>query len=1203
MVVMAKTGTKLSASDYVHLHNHTQYSLLDGLTKVPELVEYVKQEGMDAVAVTDHGTMSGAIEFYKAALASNIKPIIGTEAYVSARTHKDKDPAKDKNSFHLTMLAMNHEGYQNLMKLSTIAHLEGFYYKPRIDHDLIEKYNSGIIVLSGCMGGEIADALAQGQYQKAKEISSWYQSIFKDRYYIELQDHGHEHHPSSWLQQNEVNKQLLRLAEELKIDAVVTCDAHYLKKSDQEAHEVLLCVQTAALLSDSNRMSLKDFELHVAEPKDIISRWGEKHPELITNTKKIADRCQLEIELGKILIPKFPTPKGETEKSMLHKEVWQGLTRRYSGVEAEKAKNLTEADARKLLPKEVIERADFELGVIDGMGFNGYFLIVSDFINWGKDRGVVFGPGRGSTAGSIISYATRITELDPLAYDLLFERFLNPDRISMPDMDIDIQDSRRDEVINYCIDKYGRDRVANIVTFGRMAARNAVRDVARVLGVPYVEADRIAKLIPPPIQGRHIPLKKSLETNQELITERDTNEQTARVFELASRLEMTIRSHGVHAAGVVIAPDDIVKYTPLELAQKKGGVIATQYSMWPIEDLGLLKMDFLGLSNLTTIKNALRIVKKVYRQNVDISKIPLDDEKTFELLQKGETTGVFQLESAGMRRYLKDLKPTVFDDIVAMVSLYRPGPMQWIDDFISRKHGVKAIEYLHPAMEPALNNTYGIIVYQEQVMQISKEMCGFTGGQADTLRKAIGKKIPEVMAKMKDEFIEGGIKTVGAKRPLMEKFWKQLEDFAAYCFNKSHAACYAMIAYQTAYLKAHFPTAFMAALMTSDYDNTDRLAIEITECKHMGIEVLPPDVNQSFHEFAVVPGEEQIRFGLDAVKNVGHGAAEEVITARERVGQFESVEHFFQEVNLRIANRKTIESLVKAGAFDSLESRAKLLANIDTLMQYGTKIQKEKTSGQVDLFCDTMPGEIQSNITWLESPQPIGSKELLNWERELLGLYLSHHPLEDFEQILAAKTMPITKFLPEMDGKQATVGGSILDIREITTKNGMKMAFVKIADLSGEMELVIFPGIFKDIAPILQRDSIILAVGKISTKGRDGNASSEVKLLVDELREISSEEASEYKNKKPVNTKATEAVHESIVDSRVYIRLESGQNESQLLALKRQLDDNNGETEVVLVTGPASAKQIIRLPQKINPNENALGSLFEIFGQTNVVYK
>jgi DNA polymerase-3 subunit alpha len=643
------TKVSLKPSDYVHLHNHTQYSLLDGLTKIPALIEYVHSVGMEAVSITDHGTLSGVIEFYKEAKAKQVKPIIGMETYVAARTISDREPSKDKNNYHLILLAMNNEGYQNLLRLSTTANLEGTYYKPRVDHALLEKYNKGLIVLSACIGGEIADNLRNGQHDKAKEIASWYKKTFKDRYYLEVQDHGHPDHPSKWDEQVAVNTEILKLSEELDIPCVLTCDAHYLRHEDQEAHEILLCVQTGSFLTDEKRMSLKEFELHVTDPKDIIKRWGNEHPELITNSRAIADRCDVNIELGKILIPKFSVPKGETEKSYLHKLAWRGLAWRYGDVGIDASTKLSEANARKKLTPEIITRAEYELDIMDSMGFNGYFLIVQDFMGWGKDQGIVFGPGRGSAAGSIIAYALRITEIEPLGYKLMFERFLNPSRISMPDIDIDIQDTRRDEVIKYCVEKYGSDRVANIVTFGRMAARNAVRDVARVLQVPYAEADRLAKMIPPPVQGRHILLKTSLEENAELKAEYATSETAKRVFDLAVQLEGTIRSHGVHAAGVVIAPDDIVKFVPLEMAQK--GVVATQYPMGPIEELGLLKMDFLGLSNLTVLNNALRIIRRVYGDDLDLSTIPNDDPQTFALLQRADTTGVFQLESAGMKRY------------------------------------------------------------------------------------------------------------------------------------------------------------------------------------------------------------------------------------------------------------------------------------------------------------------------------------------------------------------------------------------------------------------------------------------------------------------------------------------------------------------------------------------------------------------------
>jgi DNA polymerase-3 subunit alpha len=1207
----------LKASDYVHLHNHTQYSLLDGLTKIPALIDYVKESGMKAVAMTDHGTLSGAIEFYKEANAQDIKPIIGIETYVAARTIHDKEAGKDKQYYHLILLAMNQEGYQNLMALSTIANLDGFYYKPRIDHELLEKHTEGLICLSGCISGEVADQLRQGQYEAAKKIAAWYKGVFGDRYYIEVQDHGHPDHPSKWEEQVAANKQLLQISKELNIPAVVTCDAHYLRHEDQAAHEILLCVQTGSFLSDEKRMSLKDFELHVTEPAEIIKRWGKDYPELITNTRAIADRCHVEIELGKILIPKFPVPDGEDEQSYLHKLVYRGLAWRYGGMNEADAAGITIEAAKKTLPEDVAKRTEYELGVIAQMGFNGYFLIISDFINWGKDQGIVFGPGRGSAAGSIISYALKITELDPLLYDLLFERFLNPDRISMPDVDIDIQDTRRNEVIEYCTQKYGKERVANIVTFGRMAARNAVRDVARVLQVPYAEADRFAKMIPPPVQGNHIPLATSLIKDHDLKHEYETNETAREVFDLAVQMEGTVRSHGVHAAGVVIAPDDIVYYAPLEMAQK--GVVATQYPMGPIEELGLLKMDFLGLSNLTIIKNALRIIKRVYGNDIDINTLPLNDEKTYQLFQRGDTTGVFQFESAGMKRYLRELKPTVFDDIIAMGALYRPGPMQFIDDFIAGKHGRKEITYPHESMKNALKNTYGVLVYQEQVMQISKEVCGFSGGEADTLRKAIGKKKIDMMRKMKARMIEGAQEVSGIEPALMEEFWKRLEDFAAYCFNKSHAACYALISYQTAYLKAHYPSAFMAALMTSDYDDTERLSIEITECKRMGLTVQSPDVNESFSEFAVVPETGQIRFGMTAIKNVGGAAVDEILRARNEA-QFISLEDFLQRVNCRTVNRKALESLIKAGAFDRYGARTTILHNIDVLLAYASRLQKQANSGQTDLFGAANDGAmVERGKLELQVPgTPANNHEQLLWERELLGLYLSQHPLEAFETFLNEQTVPIVSLKAEHDAKAVTIGGAVSDIRDITTKNGQKMAFIKLEDRTGEIEVILFPSAYQQTLGLWQRDHIVLIRGKVNAKDRDGNLSSEVKVTVDDAREITPEQAAAYeatgrKTKTPKLGKSAKKVamvgpgakakDEKLSNPTIYIRITDSNNHDTLLNLKQAIDQHQGQSQVVLVLGEAKARQAIKLPGGIDHKSDGLSILRELVGQDNLVVR
>lgn len=1206
------TKPALQPSDYVHLHNHTHHSLLDGMTKIDALVERVKMLGMEAVAITDHGTLSGAIDFYKACKNEEIKPIIGMETYVAARKHTDKEVGKDKNRYHLIILAMNNKGYENLMRLSTIANLDGYYYKPRIDHDLLEKYNEGLIILSGCANGEVGEALKNGDYVHAKEIASWYKKIFGDRYYLEIQDH------ETWEDQVKINEGVFKLSDELKIPAVITGDAHYLDKDDAEAHEILLCVGTGSYLSDQNRMSLKGFHLHVKDPKDVIAKWAHK-PELITNTKTIADRCNVEIEMGKFLIPTFPTPKGETEKTLLDNLVYMGLAWRYGKTKRKDALKLTTAQAKKKLSKDILERAAYELSVIDSMNFNGYFLIVQDLINWGKDRGIIFGPGRGSAAGSIVSYGLNVTDIDPLKYDLLFERFLNPDRISMPDIDIDIQDSRREEVINYCIDKYGKDRVANIVTFGTMAARAAVRDVARVLEVPYAEADYLAKLIPAPVQGRHIPLKTSSENDPDLKKEYVESERSREVIDFASKLEGTIRSHGVHAAGVVIAPDDLVKFAPLEMAQK--GVVSTQYSMWPIEDLGLLKMDFLGLSNLTIINNAMRIIKKVHNISISLDELPLNDEKTFELFQKGDTTGVFQLESAGMKRYLKQLKPTVFDDIVAMVALYRPGPMQWIGDFINRKHGRTNIKYFHSKMESALSNTYGILVYQEQVMQISKELCGFTGGQADTLRKAVAKKIPTLMAKMKHDFIEGAVKTSNVNKRQMEEFWISLEAFAAYCFPKAHAACYATIAYWTAYLKANYPDAFMAALMTSDQDDIDRLAIEISECQHMGLTVLAPDINQSFIEFSVVPDEQKIRFGLVAVKGVGLGAVEEILRARQD-GEFKSLEDFARRVSSSKVNRKAWESLVKAGAFDRLGDRSDILFNLDSLLSLASKLQKEFLSGQTDLFggMDSVK-EITSSIDLKPAPSKHTDKERLTWERDLLGLYLSAHPLDTYSDYLREQTIPLNTLSVEHDGQMITVGGIIISVRSIVTKSGSKMAFVKLEDKFGETEIVIFPKQYEKIAGNLVQDSIIKVKGRLQARDRAGNVQDEMKIIVEDMQLVTYEELDNYtstgktlkapKAKKQSvlatvvsNKEITQPIREPMLPdaSKLYIHVRDTNDQDKLLAMKQLLNGFPGSSEVILVLGEKK-ESAIRLPFKVAVSDLLKQQIGDIYGADHVAEK
>lgn len=1196
----------------MHLHNHTHHSLLDGLTKVDELVARVKSLGMEAVAMTDHGTMSGAIEFYKACKDAGIKPIIGIETYVAARAIHNRDPAKDKARHHLVLLAMHDRGYHNLMQLSTIANLKGMYYKPRIDKSLLEKYNDGLIAMSACLGGEIGEALQHDDYEKAKEVAAWYKSIFGDRYYLEIQDHN-EH-----ALQKKVNDRIFRLAQELDIKCVLTSDAHYVEPSDQEAHEILLCVGTGAYLSDEDRMSLRDFHLHVTDPADIIKRWGKDHPDIIANTRAIADRCQVDFEFGRILIPTFPTPEGYNERTYLHKLVWSGLMSRYAGKTREEAEGISEKSARKVLPKDIIERADYELEVIESMGYNGYFLIVQDFINWGKNRGVIFGPGRGSAAGSIVAYAVRITELDPMHYQLMFERFLNPSRISMPDIDVDIQDTRRDEVIQYCVEKYGSERVANICTFGKMAARAAVRDVARVLQVPYAEADKLAKLIPPPIQGRHIPLSKCIETDPDLKKEYETSPTARKVIDFAIRLEGTIRSHGVHAAGVVIAPETIVNYAPLEMAQK--GVVATQYPMGPIEELGLLKMDFLGLSNLSIINNALRIIKKVYRNQIELGEIPFGDEKTFALLQAGDTTGVFQLESAGMKRYLKELRPTEFEDIIAMVALYRPGPMAEIPRFIEGKNNPAAVSYLHESLEPILSDTYGVMVYQEQIIKLLQMVAGYTPGEADLVRKAIGKKKRDIMAAEEPKFIKG-CKHQGLSQAQAEKLWAQIQPFADYSFNKAHAACYGLIAYWTAYLKAHYPDAFMAALMTSDRDDIDRLAIEIAECRHMGLTVLPPNVNLSYGEFAIVPDKNEIRFGMTAVKGVGEGAVEEIIRTRDEKGPFQSIADFAQRVSTARFNRRAWESLIKAGAFDDYGSRSDLLFNLDGITGYASRVQRDALSNQADLFGGLGADVSLPNLAIETAPQQHHERERLAWERELLGLYLSAHPLDKYDDYFSEQMVPLASISSDMQQKSVIVGGLVSAIRTILTKNGSKMAFVMLEDKSAQGEIIVFPRTLEEIGDSLTADAVIKVSGKINMKDRDGNVISDVKIIADTVTIVTHEELDTYQKtgrkmpaprKRPVQdvssaeasaTRPAPTVYRPVEDNpqKIYVHVKQPGDHDSLHKLKQTLNDYPGESEIILVLGEAKASAI-RLPFTADAGSELRQAVQAIYGDECIKY-
>ncbi len=1209
---------------------------------------------MEAVAVTDHGTMSGLVELYKTCHDHGIKPILGLEAYVAARRMEDRDPAHDKRRFHITLLAMNNQGFENLCHMMSQAEIRGKYYRPRIDHDCMTEFAEGVICLSGCAGSEISEAIRADDPKKARELVAWYHDLYGDRFYLEMQDHGHPDSPTHWDEQNKVNQELMKIHDETGIPLVVTCDAHYLNHEDQDAHEVLLCVGTASNLSNPNRMSLKDFELHVIPPQEIINRWEKVCPEAVRNTRRIADRCDVDLQLGRILIPKFPLPEGENEKSYLDKLVFQGLVYRYCGKKLDDTVNLSVDECRKMLEKadqspereaeklKILPRIDYELGVVDKMGYNGYFLIVQDFINWGKSQRIVFGPGRGSAAGSILAYALRITELDPLKYDLLFERFLNPDRISMPDIDTDIQDTRRDEVIEYCTQKYGAGRVSNIATFGKMMAKNAVRDVSRVLEVPYAEADRLAKLVPDPIQGHHVHLPDAIRDVPDLRHEYETNPVAKDVLDFASRLEGTIRNHGVHACGVIIAPDELDKFLPLEVSAK--GPIAAQFPMTQVEELGLLKMDFLGLSNLSVINNALRMIRKVYHDDVDLVHIPLDDELTYALLQRAETTGVFQLESAGMKRYLKDLKANRFEDIIAMVALYRPGPMQFIDQFIRRKHGEEPITYLHPGLENSLRDTYGIMIYQEQFMQISREWCGFTGGQADTLRKAVGKKKVDLMNKVKPEFINGAINVGGATKEIAEQFWVELLDFANYCFNKSHAACYGLVAYWTAYLKAHYPDAFMAALMTSDMRWTDRLAIEIAECKRMGLKVLGPDINESYGDFGIVGGEKTIRFGLSGIKSMGKALVEEfVIPERDQNGPFKSVCDFAARVNSAKFNKKSWEAAIKTGAFDRFADRSDLLFNLESIQAYGAKRQKDAASGQTDLFGAMGEAGIIPEPEIKPAPSKVPEKERLLWERDLMGLYISSHPLDRYETYFTEQTHSYDLVTAENDNKLLSVGGIISDVRTIITKSNTRMAFVKIENKISELEIIVFPKLYTEVGAKLEQDAVIRVTGRVNARDRDGKLSGEAKIIADHIDVIPDETLENYQptgEKLPIpedaprpprrrrptpNQEASKAqaeskdpdatdakdepIHRVVTppkdprQEKLYVLIEDPTNAEMLSEIRHLCEQHHGVQEIILVLKDAHGKRPVRLPFKVEIDEDLTKPLTNLLGEQCVKVK
>jgi len=1066
---------------FVHLHVHSYYSLLDGLSPPSAYVKKAIEQGSPAVALTDHGVMHGCIEFYKACKEHKIKPIIGCEVYIAFNKLSDKRHQIDNKRTHATLLAETQEGYENLLKMTTIAHLEGYYYKPRVDWELLQKYSKGIIALSGCLHGDLPEAILNKDNEKVKELIERFQSTFgKDNFYLEIQNHP------TLPQQKMVNDKLIGLHKDLGIPIVATCDCHYVNKEDNVAQDIMLCIQTGKNVDDAGRMSMMNSDFSMRSPEEMYEAFAHI-PEALENTVKIAERCNVNFEFGRYLIPAFPMPDKKKPEDYIRELCYKGLAEKYkldpskfeispSALRQAQGSGLKFETKDKAIQK-LVDRLDFELQIIIDMGFVGYFLIVWDFVKWAKDQGIVVGPGRGSAAGALVSYTLDITEIDPLKYNLLFERFLNPARISMPDIDLDFADSRRDEVLDYVANKYGRDRVAQICTFGTMAARAAVKDVGRVLGVPFVEMNEFAKLIP---ERPGTKLKEALVESPELHDAIEKSEIYKQVMNNALKLEGAVRHVSVHACAVVIADEPLTKYTALQRPPKDEQGLITQYEAKSIEALGLLKMDFLGLKNLTILQTTLKIIERTTSKKINRKEIPINDKKTYALLARGETTGVFQLESAGMKRYLKGLKPTEFEDIIAMVSLYRPGPMEWIPDYIKGKHGHKEISYLHKSLEPILKTTYGIAIYQEQILRIAQEFAGFSLGEADILRRAIGKKIITEFEAQREKFIEGAV-AKGQKRELaIMIFEKVIEPFAGYGFNKSHAACYAMIAYETAYLKAHYPTQFMAALMSADYGNTDRIVIEISECEQMGIQVLPPDANESLSNFTYVE-DGKIRFGLSAIKGLGEGSVKMIIEARNQGGKFKSIEDFALRVPAKICNKKTIESLAYSGAMDTLGERKQIGLNFESIADFGKKSGTSHHVGQVGLF-DEFDASAPAHHLELADVTPATQTEKLKWEKEYLGLYVSSHPLAGLKKWFQKKLIPLDQLETKTVGKPIKVGGIINTFRKVTTKKGDMMAMLTIEDPFGKVDMVMFPNVYKENYDILHEDNLVIVEGNLEKR-------------------------------------------------------------------------------------------------------------------------
>lgn len=1048
---------------YTHLHTHSHYSLLQALPKIPELVEMAKNEGMEALALTDNGNMYGAIEFYKECKKKGIKPIIGVDAYLSTRTRHDKQAGVDKERFRLILLCKNDAGYRNLMKLVTASYLEGFYYKPRVDFEVLEKYNEGLIAISSSWSGDISTALRNNNIDTASELISKYKKIYGENFYIELTMHG------ELMGHNEHMKVLYEFAKSNGVPTVAGHDVYYLKPEDREAKDTLMAVMQGGESREKGGFDNEEEDFSFVSEKDIKERFKD-YPEALFNNQKITGICNLDLELGKWAFPDILISEGKTYDDALRDLAFEGLKKR----------GLPESE-------EVVKRLEYELGIIKTKGYSPYFLVVADLLNYAHKNGILSNI-RGSVSGSLVTYVSHITNINPLEYDIPFERFLNPDRPSAPDIDMDFADDRRDEIIEYARKKYGEDKVAQIGTFGTMMARGSVRDTARALGYPYTVGDRIAKLIPMGSQGFPMTIDKALSDVPELLELYKTDSDTKRIIDMAKKIEGCARHIGVHAAGVVIAPSDLTNFTPLQFDPKGEGKIITQYDMYSVDEngAGLLKFDFLGLKNLSIISSAITLVEKTKGVKVEIHKIPIDDKRTFEMLARGETEDLFQLNGDGMTRFLVDLKPSTIHDINAMVALYRPGPMQFIPEYIERKHNPEKITYLDPALEPILKKTYGILVYQDDLLIMAHDLAGYSWGEVDKFRKAVGKKIPEEMAEQKNKFINGCITHSKWSEKKAKQIWTWIEPFAAYGFNKAHSVSYGWVAYLTAYLKANYLGEYMTSVLTAEAGDTEKVARSIEECKRLGIEILPPDINESFSDFTLIRKDkerlkregETIRFGLTTIKNFGEGISHTITGERKKNGPFKSLEDFLVRIQDRNLNKKSLEALIKSGAMDRFGERGKLLFNVDNMLQYNKESVKDNS--QDSLFVSIQDGH---DPIVLNEAEEATLKERLMWEKELLGLYISGHPLENYKEKLSSQKNTIKKIKEESkENDSIVVGGLVKNLKDILTKNGEKMLFIKLADLTGEIELVVFPRTLLEFKNIFVEDECIAVKAKVSIR-------------------------------------------------------------------------------------------------------------------------